>query len=143
MPATAMNLVQIAQKLAQEAHAGQTRRDGHTPYISHPAAVAARLAGEAPEVIATAWLHDVLEDTAATADSLRQAGIPEEVIAAVQTLTKDGCSYETYLERVRASPVACKVKIADMLHNLSESPTQKQIIKYARGLLSLVTPPDA
>lgn len=58
----------------------------------------------------------------------------------VSLLTKDqsGLSYEEYLARVRANPIACRVKVADMLHNLSDSPTQKQILKYARGLLILL-----
>lgn len=132
-----MTLEEKARRLAENAHAGQTRRDGRTPYIRHPGAVAASLSGESPEVIATAWLHDVMEDTAETAESLLRAGIPDAVIEAVALLTKADASYETYLKAVRAHPIARKVKIADMLHNLSDSPTEKQIVKYARGLLIL------
>jgi hypothetical protein len=46
--------------------------------------------------------------------------------------------YDDYPERVAASPIAAKVKIADMLSNLADDPTPKQIRKYAKGLLRLV-----
>lgn len=131
-------LVLLAASLATRAHAGQYRRDGVTPYITHPEGVASRVREEAAEVVATAWLHDVLEDTSETPESLRAAGMPTVVIDAVAVLTKDGGDYEAYLARVRANPIATKVKVADMLHNLSDGPTQKQILKYARGLLALL-----
>ncbi len=131
-------LVLLASQVASRAHSGQHRRDGWTPYINHPAAVAEKLAGEQPEVVATAWLHDVLEDTAETPDTLRRAGLPNEVIEAVKILTKSGSGYESYLTCVKEHPIACKVKIADMLANLGDAPTEKQIVKYSRGLLFLL-----
>lgn len=139
-PVAGVELIRLAADLATQAHRGQFRRDGVTPYITHPAAVARLVEKESPEVIATAWLHDVVEDTSETPETLRGAGIPEAVVDAVILLTKDqsGLSYEEYLARVRANPIACRVKVADMLHNLSDSPTQKQILKYARGLLILL-----
>jgi (p)ppGpp synthase/HD superfamily hydrolase len=133
------DLVARAAALAKEAHQGQFRRDGITPYISHPKAVAARVAGD-PQAEAVAWLHDVLEDTPVTAEMLRSQQIPEEVIRAVSMLTKaDGTDYEVYLMAIKANPLAKKVKIADMLSNLSDQPSEKQILKYAKGLTILLT----
>lgn len=132
-------MLQEVIQFAYRAHNGQTRRDCFTPYISHPRNVTEKLRGESDEVIMTAWLHDVLEDTEETPDSMRAAGIPESVIGAVQILTKvPGEDYSVYLARVKAHPIARKVKIADMLSNLSDSPTNKQILKYAYGLILLV-----
>ena len=57
---------------AVDAHAGVTRRDGHTPYILHcteTAAITATMT-EDPEVLAAAVLHDTLEDTAVTREQL-------------------------------------------------------------------------
>ena len=130
------NLTKSAETIARRGHEGQTRRGG-APYISHPERVARRVAGD-PEAEAVAWLHDVLEDTDETEESLLAAGIPENVVEAVRTLTKSGdLEYLEYLEQVRQNPLARKVKIADMLDNLSDDPKEKQIIKYARGLLIL------
>jgi (p)ppGpp synthase/HD superfamily hydrolase len=133
-----MDSIEISKRVASRAHSGQHRRDGWTPYINHPAAVAGKLAGESAVVIATAWLHDVLEDTAETPETLRAAGLPDSVIHAVEVLTKtEGVGYDEYLSGVRQNWIARKVKVADMLHNLSDSPTERQIIKYAKGLLAL------
>lgn len=81
----------------------------------------------------------MLEDTCLTATTLLDSGIPKQVVDAVVRLTKtSGHSYDFYLEGVRENEIARKVKVADMLHNLSDSPTKNQILKYARGLLALL-----
>ena len=134
------DLVAAAEKLATLAHSGQIRRDGKTSYIWHPRAVAARLIMDCASctAIAAAWLHDVLEDTNETPESLRDAGISDEVVQVVELLTKtEGASYWAYLDAIMLNPIARQVKIADMLSNLADSPTEKQIIKYSRGLLHL------
>ncbi|TWT48989.1 HD domain-containing protein [Botrimarina hoheduenensis] len=131
-------IVDLARTIATRAHEGQFRRDGVTPYIEHPAAVASR-APKSPESQAAAWLHDVLEDTELTRNVLIEQGMPEEVVAAVEALTKqEGLSYEENLERVAANDLARGVKVADMLSNLADNPTTNQIRKYARGLLRLL-----
>lgn len=134
-----LSLAKLAMEVAMRAHAGQTRRDGVTPYITHPMAVAAALAMESGEVVAAALLHDVLEDTKETPATLHAAGIPDSVIKSVTLLTKKkGVSYAEYLGALKLDAVARKVKIADMLHNLSDTPTERQVAKYAKGLLVLV-----
>ena len=132
------SLPELAEKIATKAHAGQFRRDGITPYIQHPAAVVARLAGESDQVIAIAWLHDVIEDTEETGESLLRAGIPADVVSSIKLLTKtSGVRYQDYLERLAHRTDTRKVKIADMLANLADSPTERQIVKYASGLIYL------
>ena len=131
-------LVRLAEEVARTAHAGQFRRDGVRPYVVHPEAVASRV-GDDPQALAVAWLHDVLEDTAVTEDDLRADGFPAAVVDAVAALTKrEGVSYDAYLRGVAALPLARAVKVADMLSNLADDPTDRQIVKYARGLLVLV-----
>jgi hypothetical protein len=44
-----------------------------------------------------------------------------------------------YLRRIKSDPVAKRVKIADMLANLGDRPSERQIVKYAKGLLILLT----
>lgn len=133
-----MSQIEIAYRIASKAHEGQKRRDGTTNYIHHPADVANRLQGESDEVVATAWLHDVLEDTPVTMSELERSGISYLVRDAVWTLTKNRNDYEAYIRVVKWHPIARKVKIADIISNLADKPTEKQIVKYARALLILI-----
>ena len=67
-----LTLLDRAILFAVKAHAGAVRRDGHTPYILHcteAAAIAATMTQE-QEVLAAAVLHDVVEDTDVTAETL-------------------------------------------------------------------------
>lgn len=133
-----MTITVKAEEIARRAHTGQFRRDGVTPYVTHPERVAKRVAGDL-DVEAVAWLHDVLEDTAEAEQSLLDAGIPSHVVDAVKVLTKSPTvGYEEYLASIKNNPLALKVKVQDMLDNLSDSPTEKQIVKYAKGLLILL-----
>jgi len=136
------DIVELAQKIATAAHKGQFRRDNKTPYIVHPRAVASRVSDD-PTAQAVAWLHDTIEDTEETELSLIESGIPKPIVDSVVRLTKrEAIGYEDYLHGIASDPVAVKVKIADMLTNLSDAPTEKQIIKYAKGLLILLDKQD-
>ena len=136
------NVIENARGIASRAHAGQRDKAG-MDYISHPARVAERVraAGGTDEGVATAWLHDVLEDTNVTAGELRKAGIPDTVIDAVKALTKQrGESLERYCARVRANDLALVVKRADLDDNqdprrtaaLDHETRQRLAAKYAR-----------
>ncbi len=130
-----LSTVLLASSIARKAHDGQFRRDGVTPYITHPEAVAISLEGEHPDVIAAAWLHDVLEDTQTSVVHLKNAGITWKVIDAVELLTRDeGQPYEDYLHWIAQDEIARKVKLTDIQHNLSDSPTPKQVAKYGKAL---------
>ena len=138
------NLLSIAEAIATNAHMGQTRNDG-SPYIEHPRRVASRMRDD--DAKAVAWLHDVLEDSPTTPESMLMAGIPARIIDAVEAITKHpGDDYKAYLRRVSRNAIARDVKIADMLDNLSDSPSRNQTKRYAEGLAFLLdheiaTPP--
>lgn len=124
--------------IAISAHAGQFRRDGKTPYIEHPYTVANRVEHLGYKYVCVALAHDLLEDTKVTAHDLLTMGIEEDIVAAVQILTKHPSrSYDEYIKVVKSNELARQVKIADMLSNLADSPTIKQIRKYSQGLLFL------
>lgn len=60
-----MSLILKAAAFATKAHEGQKRKYSGLPYITHPARVAGRvgiLPGVTEELVAAAYLHDVLED---------------------------------------------------------------------------------
>lgn len=128
----------MAQEFAEKYHWGQFRRDGITPYIFHPAAIAQCF--ESDYARAVAWLHDVLEDTDADIGDLASV-FPAEIVDAVMAITKrDGQPYDDYLKQVDANPLAKLVKIQDIKHNLSDQPTEKQIMKYNIALRFLERP---
>lgn len=111
-----MPTLEDAIALAVEAHRGQRDKAGQT-YILHPLRVMMRLETEAERM--TALLHDVVEDTPYTLDRLRELGYPEEVLGALDCLTKrEGESYEAFIERVRPHPLARRVKLADLEDNM-------------------------
>lgn len=123
-----------AEMLAREAHRGQFRKDGVTPYIVHPERMA-KFFSEIPDFAATAWLHDVLEDTNLTSGDLKAAGIPDRVISAVEAMTKYGDEkYEDYLSRVKDNDIALFVKCRDILDNLSDNPSEEKAQMYINGL---------
>lgn len=130
--------VDKCRTIAISAHYGQFRRDGKTPYIEHCYAVARRVSGLGKDFVCVALLHDLLEDTTVSVQDLYDADISPNIIVAVIVLTKHkGVSYEDYLKNIRQNELARQVKIADMLSNLAESPTNEQIRKYSQGLLFL------
>src|SRR5687767_619224 len=108
--------LELAIRIAVEAHRGQRDRSG-APYVLHPLRVMLRVQTEAERM--AAMLHDVVEDTALTLDDLRGHGFPDEVVAAVDHLTRrEGQPYEEHIERAAAHPVARRVKIADLEDNM-------------------------
>ncbi len=114
------SLIALAQSIAEEAHAGQFRKDGKTHYITHPEAVANVFAETCVLHRSVAWLHDVIEDTHITAVELIERGIPQAVVDIVQLLTKDkDTSYLNYILSIKCDKAATDVKIADIKHNMS------------------------
>lgn len=116
-----MNTLTRAILFATEAHGDQRSEDG-TLYILHPLAV--MLAGETDAERIVGVLHDTVEDTAvSTADIYSLFG--GEVDVAVEALTRrDDETYEEFIERVRLNPLARKVKVNDIYHNLSRPPVK-------------------
>ncbi len=71
-----MSIIIKAAALALRAHEGQKRKHTGFPYIYHPARVAGRvgiLPGATEEMVAAAYLHDVLEDTAVSREEIEAA----------------------------------------------------------------------
>lgn len=134
--------VNIAYQIAKAAHKGQVDKAG-IAYMHHLETVADFVTSDAEK--ATAYLHDVIEDTSVTEGQLREAGIPDEVISAVTILTKQaGQDYFDYLKQVKQNKIARVVKIADLTHNsdlarLSSISQQDRIRlnKYQQALIFL------
>jgi (p)ppGpp synthase/HD superfamily hydrolase len=108
-------LDELAFEIAKAAHAGQTDKAG-LDYILHPQQVAAMVTTD--EEKAVALLHDIIEDTEVTANDLLAKGLPDNIVEAVEALTKkSGQSYSDYLANVKKNGLATTVKLADLKHN--------------------------
>ena len=114
---------------AVKAHAGQKDKAG-APYILHPLRIMMKMDSQAGMIAAV--LHDVVEDSSVTLADLRAEGFSEEVIAAVDHLTRrEDEAYEIFINRLRHNPLAVKVKLADLEDNLDirriENVTERDI----------------
>ncbi len=144
-------LTNRAMRFAYAAHAGQVDKSG-VPYIFHPYHLAEQMEDEIS--VCVALLHDVLEDTAVTAEELERE-FPPAVIEAVLLLTYDrGMDYFDYIRTLAANPVARKVKLADLRHNsdqtrlagcpqVSGEQRERWRIKYQRALELLASLDEA
>ena len=104
-----------AIELAKQHHEGQTDKAGK-PYIEHPLRVMNQVESEEEKIVAV--LHDIVEDTDISLDDLRSEGFSEEVVSAVECLSKqDGENYDSYIERISFNPLAVKIKLADLEDN--------------------------
>ena len=103
--------------LATTGHAGQFDKGGK-PYILHPLAVMNILNTDDEELQCIALGHDLIEDTNATYQDLREAGMTERVIDGIRRMTKQpGQTLDEYKAVIFESVDAMMVKQADLTHN--------------------------
>lgn len=111
-----MSTFERAIAIAVQAHAGQLDKAGE-PYVLHPLRVMFRMTSMDERIVAV--LHDVVEDSEWTLQGLQQEGFSHEVVTAVDALTRrDGESYEDFVRRAGANPLARRVKLADLEDNM-------------------------
>jgi len=119
-----MDVVERARVFATAAHAavGQVRKYTFEPYIVHPAEVARIVASvpHTPEMLAAAWMHDVVEDTGVTMEVVRKE-FGTEVADLVGWLTD--VSRPEHGNRARR-------KELDRLHTAA-APAEAQTVKLA------------
>ncbi len=109
-------MYETAYFIAKKAHEGQKDKGGND-YFTHPVTVASTAQGSMVSVI-TGLLHDTVEDTDVTLESLKEAGMNEAVLACVDCTThRENESREAYLKRLSFNTDAIYVKLADLAHN--------------------------
>ena len=121
-----MGTLARAIALAAQAHVDQVDKAGQ-PYILHPLRMMMRLATQM-QTLSTqmqvdaqivAVLHDVVEDTPITIEELRDAGFSEQVLAALECVTRRATeSYDEFVARSQSNPLARLVKLADLEDNM-------------------------
>jgi guanosine-3',5'-bis(diphosphate) 3'-pyrophosphohydrolase len=136
-------------KTAKAAHIGQKRRSGED-YFSHPSSVRNIIRKFYPDDYAAqlvGLLHDTFEDapgnTVDTVEEMQELVMNSiedkqnavEIVDAVKALTHSkSVSYSDYVSGIINDQLVLRVKLADMLHNLSSSPGEKQKAKYANAI---------
>jgi guanosine-3',5'-bis(diphosphate) 3'-pyrophosphohydrolase len=146
--------VHVAIEFSRAAHQGQMRQSGD-PYISHPIAVARILTPlhiDAQAIIA-ALLHDVVEDTAVTAEQVaKKFGKPvAELVEGLSKLdkiqfeTREDAQAENFRKMLLAMARDVRViliKLADRLHNMrtldSMAPDKRE--RIARETMEIYAP---
>ncbi|MDQ2702871.1 MAG: bifunctional (p)ppGpp synthetase/guanosine-3',5'-bis(diphosphate) 3'-pyrophosphohydrolase [Pseudomonadota bacterium] len=154
LPAEQLPILRRAWAIGAAAHAGQNRRSGE-PYITHPVAVATALAEQHVDVetLVAAILHDTLEDTPLSRESI--AGeFGETVAELVDGVTKlDKLQFadrqEAAAESFRKMMLAMArdlrvimIKLADRLHNMRTlgAQTPEARVRIARETLEIYAP---
>ena len=153
-PGVDRELIHRAFDEAERAHRGQVRRSGE-PFVNHPLGVAlicAQLHLDA-QTIASALLHDVIEDTETDVEDLR-AAFGDEIAQLVEGVTKltrisfqsrEQAEAENYRKMIVAMAQDVRViliKLADRLHNMRTIEylgKQKQVQK-AKETLEVYAP---
>ena len=127
-------LTNKAIKLVYKSHEGQIDKSG-LPYVLHPIHIAEQMKDENSTLVAL--LHDTLEDTNVTAEYLREE-FPAEICDAVELLTKpEDMDYFDYIERLKSSDLARRVKLCDLEHNCTlsrfdDTPDEYAIARYEK-----------
>lgn len=148
-----IKLITMAYEFAKKAHTGQFRKSGEE-YIHHPLAVALILAQlhSSPDVICAGLLHDVIEDTPATYDELKElfniqiANIVQGVTKLEKIKYKEGeqsaANYQNLILSMIDDVNVIFVKLADRQHNmrtLGAMPQVKQE-RIAKETLDILVP---
>jgi len=129
-----MTPLEKAILIAVQAHAGAKDKAGEA-YILHPLRMMMKMRTESERIVAV--LHDVVEDSDWTIERLRDEGFTEEILTAVDHLTKrPGEDYEDFVRRAVRDLLALPVKIADLEDNLDQTrikePTEQDSARIAR-----------
>lgn len=122
-----MSTLEKAIVIAARAHAGQFDKAGNE-YILHPLRVMFSVTDPLERMAAI--LHDVVEDSEITLKNLRDEGFDEDVVKAVDALTKRaGENRMDAAKRAAENSIAIRVKIADVTDNMDltriANPTEK------------------
>ncbi len=144
-----VDLIKRAFRLANDAHNGIRRKTGE-PYITHPIEVAQIVATEiglGPTSIATALMHDVVEDSDYTLDDI-ESMFGKNIAKLIDGLTKisgvttvdNNMQLENYRKMLLTISDDIRViliKIADRMHNMRTMhgmPSHKQLTKASETL---------
>lgn len=109
-------LLSKAARIAAIAHENQVDKAGEA-YILHPLRLMACARTDDERIVAL--LHDVVEDSELTLESLAVQGFPPHIMDAIDCLTsRDGENYDDFITRVLTNSLAARVKRLDIEDNM-------------------------
>ena len=130
-----MSKILLAQTLSSTSHIGQ--RYGTEDYFDyHICGVveSLKIHDLSEEFIIVGYLHDIVEDTSVSLDTIQNL-FGEEIKAAVAAITKrENESRDDYLARCSKNPIARFVKLHDALFNASNCFKNKNKENFAKYL---------
>ncbi|CAM4169626.1 HD domain-containing protein [Saccharibacillus endophyticus] len=143
-----MSTLARAIALAAQYHEGQTDKGGR-PYVFHPLRLMLKALTEEEQIAAV--LHDTIEDTDLTLDDLRKEGFSDEIVEAIDRLSRrEEETYHEFILRIKENRLAARVKILDLQDNMDltriKKPSekdQKRLLKYSRALDTLLSHDEA
>jgi hypothetical protein len=135
-------MTKLAMRISFEAHKNQVDKGGD-PYVYHPFFLAMHLDTE--DEICVALLHDVIEDHSDcySFERLEALGFNPNVMTALRLITHDKSQPMLfYVRKLAENPIARKVKIVDLHHNLMdgricEGAPLKRMMLYVKCLSCL------
>jgi (p)ppGpp synthase/HD superfamily hydrolase len=112
-----MATLEKAISIAVEAHKGQLDKNNQL-YILHVLSV--MIAGRSDDEKILGALHDLIEKTHWTFESLKAEGFNDKILDALMRVTKkdENEDYQALIERIKTNKLAIKVKINDLLDHL-------------------------
>lgn len=140
-----------AAQFAENAHAGQVRKHSGRPYITHPIRVAGRVACHplaSTELVAAAFLHDVVEDCGVTLEEIKVVfgGLVAHYVSELTNTSKSIPGLDRAgrkaVDEARVATISDEakvVKLIDRIDNLRETdPNDPFSLMYAMESLDLL-----
>lgn len=137
-----MTMEDRARLCAASVHMGQVDKAGRDYFAAHVADVVSRLAPSDGPGRTVAWLHDVVEDGHPDVLGQLHEEFPDAVVDAVIAIThRPHEPRDAYYARVKANPLALRVKLADIGSNadparlalLDDATADRLFAKYAHA----------
>lgn len=133
-------MIQKAAEFAAHAHAGALRKGSKLPYIVHPREVAMIVAmmTDDPEVIAAAYLHDVMKDAGVRYEELEEQ-FGKRVADLVRSESENKAltwkeRKQATIDRMKQAPKDVKmIAFGDKLSNLRSTTTDYLIMEKNSG----------
>lgn len=139
----------LAYTFAKYCHSemGQKRKSSNEPYFVHPKGVAKIVMdneGNEDQIVA-AFCHDLLEDVPFVSYEELKRGFGQHVADLVVELTNqrykiEEMGKEKYMTEklMKLSNEALLIKLADMLYNIQDHPTEAQEVRMLHNVASLI-----